>query len=41
MTTRHTITHANEVYIGQAYKDGYSPDGRRGVLMTHLNKIRQ
>ena len=36
MTTRHTITHADEIYVGNAYKDGYSPDGRRGIKMTHL-----
>ena len=36
MTTRHTITHADELYAGNAFKDGYSPDGRRGIKMTHL-----
>lgn len=36
MTTRHTITHADEIYRGNAYQDSYSPDGRRGLLMTHL-----
>jgi len=36
MTTRHTITHADEIYAGNAFKAGYSPDGRRGIKMTHL-----
>lgn len=36
MTTRHTITHADELYAGNAYNNGYSPDGRRGIKMTHL-----
>ncbi len=36
MTTRHTISHADELYSGGAFKDGYSPDGRRGIKMTHL-----
>ncbi len=36
MTTRHTITHAEEIYMGDAFKGGYSPDGRRGIQMTHL-----
>lgn len=36
MTTRHTITHADEIYRGNAFEDGYSPDGRRGVEMSHL-----
>lgn len=36
MTTRHTITHADELYSGNAYKAGYSPDGRRGIKMTNL-----
>lgn len=36
MTTRHTISHADELYAGNAYKAGYSPDGRRGIKMTHL-----
>jgi len=36
MTTRHTITHADELYAGNAYNDGDSPDGRRGVLMPHI-----
>lgn len=37
MTTRHTISHADELYSGNAYLDGYSPDGRRGVLRSHLH----
>lgn len=36
MTTRHTITHADEIYRGNAYLEGYSPDGRRGTLMSHV-----
>jgi hypothetical protein len=36
MTTRHTISHADELYRGNAFLGGYSPDGRRGTLMTHL-----
>jgi len=36
MTTRHTISHADELYSGNAYLDAYSPDGRRGLFMTHL-----
>jgi len=36
MTTRHTISHADELYVGNAYQGGYSPDGRRGIKMTHL-----
>lgn len=36
MTTRHTITHADELYAGNAFHAGYSPDGRRGIKMTHL-----
>ena len=36
MTTRHTISHADELYSGNAYQAGYSPDGRRGIKMTHL-----
>ncbi len=37
MTTRQTITHADEIYRGNAYKAGYSPDGRRGTLMSNLH----
>jgi len=36
MVTRHTITHADELYAGNAFLGGYSPDGRRGIKMTHL-----
>ncbi len=36
MVSRHTITHADELYAGNAFKAGYSPDGRRGIKMTHL-----
>ena len=36
MTTRHTVSHADESYLGNAFHDGYSPDGRRGVRLSHL-----
>lgn len=36
MTARHTITNADEVYVGDAYYHLYSPDGRRGVRLSHL-----
>lgn len=36
MTTRHTITHADELYAGNAFLDGDSPDGRRGIEMPHI-----
>ena len=36
MTTRHTITHADELYSGNAYLDGDSPDGRKGIQMPHI-----
>ena len=36
MTTRHTISHADELYRGNAYLEGYSPDGRRGTLMSNV-----
>jgi len=36
MVSRHTITHADELYAGDAYEEGYSPDGRRGVEVSHL-----
>ena len=37
MTTRHTITHSDEIYRGNAYLDGYSPDGRRGTEVTNIH----
>ena len=37
MPTRHTITHADEIYAGNAFQDAYSPDGRRGVQLSHLH----
>ena len=37
MPTRHTITHADEMYRGNAFNSGYSPDGRRGTLMSNLH----
>lgn len=36
MTTRHTISHADELYRGNAFLAGYSPDGRRGTLMSNI-----
>lgn len=36
MTTRHTISHADELYHGKGFLDGYSPDGRRGAILSHL-----
>lgn len=36
MTTRHTISHADELYRGNASFEGYTPDGRRGVLLSHV-----
>ena len=37
MTTRHTITHADEIYVGNAFDEGYSPDGRRGARLSHTH----
>lgn len=39
MTTRHTISNADKVYVGSAFHAGYSPDGRRGVELSHLVAI--
>lgn len=36
MTTRHTITHADELYAGNAYLAGDSPDGRKGIAVPHI-----
>lgn len=36
MTTRHTISHADELYHGGVRYAPYSPDGRRGVLLSHV-----
>lgn len=36
MTTRHTISHADELYAGDAFLGGDSPDGRRGLPITHI-----
>lgn len=36
MPTRHTITAADDVFMGDAFFAGYSPDGRRGVQMSHI-----
>jgi hypothetical protein len=35
MTTRHTITRANEAYRGDVLYQKYTPDGRAGVLMPN------
>jgi len=37
MTTRHTISHADELYRGNAFMDGASPDGRRGTEITNIH----
>jgi len=37
MTTRHTISHSDELYRGNAFLEGYSPDGRRGTLMSNIH----
>ena len=36
MGDRHTITHANDMYHGNVFYGAYSPDGRRGVKLSHL-----
>jgi len=43
MTTRHTISHADELYAGNAFVQGTigsntvgSPDGRRGIPISHI-----
>ena len=36
MTTRHTLTHADELYLGDVYHSGYTPDGRRGFALSHM-----
>lgn len=33
---RHTISHAEQLYRGDVFHPGYTPDGRRGVEMSHL-----
>ena len=35
-TSRHTITHADKLYAGNAFNSGDSPDGRRGLPMPHI-----
>lgn len=35
MPTRHTVTHADKIYIGDVHYGRYSPDGRRGLELTH------
>lgn len=37
--SRHTITHAAQVYRGDAYYSAYSPDGRRGWEMPKLQTV--
>lgn len=39
MTTRATISYADELYHGDAFLSGYSPDGRRGVKLSHLSFV--
>lgn len=39
MTARHTITRADEVYVGNVAKTGYSPDGRAGIKLDMLKFI--
>jgi hypothetical protein len=36
MPTRQTISHADELYAGNCYLDGDSPDGRRGILIPRI-----
>lgn len=36
---RHTISRADELYRGDLFYAGYSPDGRAGVLISHLLKF--
>lgn len=36
MTSRHTLTHADEVYLGDVKYGKYSPDGRRGLRVGQL-----
>jgi hypothetical protein len=36
MTTRATISHADELYHGDVHYANYTPDGRRGVILSHL-----
>lgn len=36
MTTRHTISTAEELYAGACNNGGYSPDGRPGLQLSHL-----
>jgi len=40
MTTKHTISLADELYAGKAFKEGYNPTDkskRTGVLLSHLH----
>ena len=39
MTTRHHLSHADELYRGAAHMGGATPDGRRGVIISHLVKV--
>ena len=36
MPTRHTVSHVDELYRGNAFEAGYSSDGRRGIEMSNL-----
>lgn len=40
MTSRHTITTADQLYAGNAYHPGASPDGRRGILLSHMLAVK-
>lgn len=35
-TKRHTVSNADKLYRGKTFYSKYSPDGRRGVEMSHL-----
>ena len=39
MVTRHTISHADELYRGIARNPGANPDGRRGTKISNLYKV--
>ncbi len=36
MPTRHTISHADEIYKGDVHYAPYSPDGRRGIKLGNV-----
>lgn len=39
MTRRHTITRADEIFVGDAFYGKYSPDGRAGVKLAPLHAV--